>query len=82
MNAFMKEVVEVLKNGAATILGVDPSTLSGDTQLDADLHCASMHLVQLSTILENEYEVEVPYMEMKRCKTFADVAAYVDKALS
>lgn len=82
MTAFKKEVVQLLIDTCTMLLGTDPATLSADTRLEEDLHCTSVHLVQMSSALENEYEVEVPFMAIKRCKTFAEVADFVDQALS
>lgn len=82
MNDFQEEVVEILKNKAADIFGVDPSTLSEATSFVDDLHCKSVNIVQFASALEDEYEVEVPYMQLNKCVTFADAAKFVDDALS
>jgi acyl carrier protein len=79
---FKQEVVEELKKAAEVLLGVNGAELTAETRFNEDLNCKSVHLVQFSAKLEDKYEVEVPYMEMKRCSTFADVAAFLDKALS
>lgn len=76
---FQDEVIELLKNRAHQIFGVDPATLSGDTRYDEDLHCKSTDIVRFSAGLEDEYEVEVPYMALKRCKTFAETAQYMSQ---
>lgn len=82
MNEFQEEVVEILKNKAQDIFGVDPATLSAETSFVDDLHCKSVNIVQFASALEDEYEVEVPYMQLNKCKTFADAAKFVDDALS
>ena len=60
MNEFQEEVVDILKNKAAEIFGVDASTLSAETSFVDDLHCKSVNIVQFASALEDEYEVEVP----------------------
>ena len=82
MNEFQEEVVDILKSKAAEIFGVDAATLSAETSFVDDLHCKSVNIVQFASALEDEYEVEVPYMQLNKCKTFADAVKFVDDALS
>ena len=82
MNEFQEEVVDILKDKAAEIFGVDASTLSGETRFKEDLGAKSVNIVQFASALEDEYEVEVPYMQLNKCETFADAAKFVDDALS
>lgn len=82
MNEFQEEVVDILKNKAAEVFGVDAESLSAETSFVDDLHCKSVNIVQFASALEDEYEVEVPYMQLNKCKTFADAAKFVDDALS
>ena len=82
MNEFQEEVIDILKDKAADIFGVDPATLGPDTKFVDDLHCKSVNIVQFASALEDEYEVEVPYMQLNKCETFADAAKFVDDALS
>ena len=37
--------------------------------------------MKFTTTLEDEYDVEVPFMAFKRCLTFGDAAAFVADAL-
>ena len=46
-----------------------------------DLQCRSSTKL-VASALEDEYEVEVPYMQLNKCATFADAAKFVDDALS
>ena len=82
MNDFQAEVVDILKEKAADIFGVDTSTLDENTSFVDDLHCKSVNIVQFASALEDEYEIEVPYMQLNKCKTFLDAAKFVDDALS
>ncbi len=79
---FQEEVIEILKNKAADIFGVDASSLGPNTRFKEDLHAKSVNIVQFSAALEDEYEIEVPFMELDKKDTFADAAAYVDGLLS
>ncbi|QWT17183.1 acyl carrier protein [Collinsella sp. zg1085] len=82
MNEFQEEVVDILKNKAAEIFGVDAATLSEKTSFVDDLHAKSVNIVQFASALEDEYEVEVPYMELNKMATFADAAQFIDDKLS
>lgn len=79
---FQDEVIDILKNRAHEISGVDPDTLGPDTSFVDDLHCKSVNLVQFASALEDEYEVEVPFMELNKMKTFREAAELIDKKLS
>lgn len=79
---FQAEVVDILKGKAAEIFGADPAMLSADTRFIEDLHCKSVNIVQFASALEDEYEVEVPFMELNKKKTFGEAAALVDEKLS
>ena len=82
MNEFQEEVVEILKDKAVEIFGVERDSLSADTRFVEDLHCKSVNIVQFASALEDEYEVEVPFMELNKKATFAEAAKFVDDALS
>ena len=58
MNDFQAEVVDILKEKAADIFGVDASTLDESTSFVDDLHCKSVNIVQFASALEDEYEVD------------------------
>ncbi len=71
------EVIEILSKKAAELFGIDPSTLGADTRFEEDLNCKSVNYVQFSAALEDEYDVEVPYMEFKKKKTFGEAGDYI-----
>lgn len=82
MNEFQEEVLDILKDKAVEIFGADRDALSAETSFVDDLGCKSVNIVQFASALEDEYEVEVPFMQLNKCKTFADAAKFVDDALS
>ena len=79
---FKEEIIEKLKEYCEELLGVGKNEMSPETRFKEDLECKSIHLAQISTKLEDDYEVEVPYADMTKCITFADLADFMDKALS
>lgn len=78
---FIDEVTELLANRAATIFNLDAANLGPDTRFVEDLHAKSVDLVKFTTLLEDEYDVEVPFMAFKRCATFRDAAGFIADAL-
>ncbi|MBR2696080.1 MAG: acyl carrier protein [Parasporobacterium sp.] len=74
---FREEVIQILIDRAAKMFGLDPATLGPETRFKEDLQCKSANIVQFTTTLEDEYDVEVPYMEFNRKATFADAADYI-----
>lgn len=71
-----EQVLETLINRAAEVLKVDAAELSGDSSFEA-YGAKSAQYVQVTTVLEDEYDVEIPYMDFKRKKTFNEAAEYV-----
>ena len=76
---FREEVIELLIQKAANMFGLDPVTLSGATRFVEDLGCKSSDIVKFTVALEDEYDVEVPYMAFKRNETFAAAADYMSE---
>jgi acyl carrier protein len=75
------EAVDVLVKSASERFNVDAGLLNENTRFD-DLKCKSVDLVALSSALEDEFEVEVPYMALKRADTFGDAGDFIVKQLS
>ena len=76
-----EEVVELLRNKAAALFGVDAAELDENTRFIEDLGCKSINMVQLSAALEDEFEVEIPFAAFKDFITFGDVGDFIDRAL-
>lgn len=79
---FQQEVVDILRDKAVEIFGCDKESLSADTKFVDDLGCKSVNIVQFASALEDEYEVEVPFMELNKLATFGEAAALIDDKLS
>lgn len=77
-----EEVIKALADKAHELFGVDPSTLGPETRFVEDLGAKSSNYVQFSSMLEDMYDIEVPYMEFHRKKTFQEAADYIDQQLS
>lgn len=71
-----EEVLAKIIEKGAKIWAVDPATLNEDTEF-ASLNPKSAHISQMTTFLEDEFDLEVPFMSFRRCKTFGEAADYV-----
>lgn len=77
----MKEqILAKIIERASMIWGQEPSSLNEET-LFSDMKPKSTHYSQLTTYLEDAFDVEVPYMGFKRCKTLGEAADYVAELL-
>ncbi len=74
-----EEILDLIIKRAAEVFGVDESTLSGDTHFEDDLQAKSANIVLITTVLEDEYDVEIPYMEFRRKKTFQEAADFIEE---
>ena len=72
-----EEVVEALCKKAADLFGLDQASLGPETRFLEDLSAKSVDMVKFSALLEDIYEVEVPYMEFIKNLTFGEAAAYI-----
>lgn len=79
--SFKEEVLELLIASAVDKMGADRATLSAETRFKTDLGCKSADIVRFTAVLEDEYEVEVPFMAFNRCATFGDAADYICKLM-
>ena len=75
--AIREEVVAALVEKAAALFNKDPSTMGPETRFIEDLDAKSTNFVQFSAVLEDMYDVEVPFMEFRRKKTFAEAGDYI-----
>jgi len=53
--------------------------LSDSTELIADLGAKSVNLVRIIGALEDEFELEIPFMEFRRKKSIGEAIDYVAK---
>ena len=73
-----EEILEKMIARAGEVFKVAPAELNGSTHFKNDLKAKSVQMVQVITYLEDEYDVEIPYMEMKRKATFDEAAGFIE----
>jgi acyl carrier protein len=61
----------------AVVFKKDPGELNADTKFIEDLKAKSVSMVQIITVLESEYDVQITYMEARRQKTIGELADYI-----
>jgi len=71
-----KQILECMYKRLGEILNIDSSTLNEDTTF-ASLNMKSVNYSQLTTTLEDAFDVEIPYMNFKRKATLGEAADYV-----
>lgn len=61
----------------AKVLGAEPGTISATTAFEADLGAKSGNLTMIITQLEDEFDVEIPYLDFKRAATVGAAAEVI-----
>lgn len=72
------EILKILIERVAEVFKADVLGLSGSTSFKNDLKAKSTQIVQVTTFLEDEYDVEIPYMEFTRKANFDEIADFIE----
>jgi len=72
-----EQVVQKIIARLCEIFGKQESELGEETRFVEDLGAKSGNLTQITTFLEDEFEVEIPFMEFRRKATVGAAAEYV-----
>jgi len=72
-----EQVVQKIIARLSEIFGKPESELNEATRFVEDLGAKSGNLTQITTFLEDEFEVEIPFMEFRRKTTVGAAAEYV-----
>ena len=75
------EVIEKIIERGAPLWGKNPEELGEETRFAEDVNAKSVHISQITTYLEDEFDIEVPYMQFLRKKTIGEAADYVCELL-
>lgn len=73
-----EEVLAKIIERVAAVFNIDAFELNGDTHFQNDLKAKSAQMVKVTTFLEDEYDVEIPYMEFKRKVTIDQAAEFIE----
>lgn len=71
------EILEKIIQRAAEVFKKDPGELSADTRFVEDLKAKSVNIVQIIAILEDAFDVQINFMELRRKKTLGEAADFI-----
>lgn len=70
------QVLNKIIERATKVWDIEATELSADTEF-VSFNPKSAHYAQMTTYLEDEFDIEVPFMKFKRCKTFDEATEFV-----
>jgi acyl carrier protein len=75
--ALKDEILEKIIERTAQVFKKDPGELSADTRFVEDLKAKSVNYVQIIAILEDAFDVQINFMQLRRRKTLGEAAEFV-----
>jgi acyl carrier protein len=72
-----QQVVEKIIDRVCEIFGKQKSDINETMRFVEDFGAKSGNLTQITTFLEDEFEIEIPFMEFRRKKTIGEAAEFV-----
>ena len=72
MATLEERIAERVTKEVARIFKKDVSAITRDTRFVEDLHAKSLNIVELVAVLENEFQVMLPFAETRRKKTVGE----------
>jgi len=73
----IEHITQKIIERACVLFGRKPEELSANTRFMEDLGAKSGNVSQMTTFLEDEFDVEISFMEFRRKKTIGEAAEYV-----
>ena len=73
----IEEIMEIIIKKSSELFKKDISELNGDTKFAEDLNAKSVDYVKIIAVLEDEYDLEINFMEFRRKKTILEAATFV-----
>jgi acyl carrier protein len=81
MASLREQVHSTMYETISTTMNRPIEELTDDTQLIADLGAKSVNFVRIISALEDEFDLEIPFMEFRRKKTIGEAISYVVQLL-
>ena len=81
MDEDRQEVWDALTTRASQLFDKDPTEFTEDTKF-VDLGIKSVQVSQITTYIEDELDIGVPYMKFRRCATFGEATDFVCELLA
>lgn len=73
------QIVQKIIERACVLFNKNPQELNEQTRFLEDLGAKSGNVSQMTTFLEDTYDIEIAFMEFRRKKTIAEAAEYIDE---
>lgn len=74
----MDEIREILVNKIAELCGVDPTSITDETEPIKDLGMKSATIVVLIAYLEDKLDVDIDFMKFRRALSIAQGVQFLD----
>lgn len=74
------EILEKLIERTAEVFKKSPAELSEATNYFDDLQAKSVQMVQVITVMEDVFDVQLNYMQLRRKKTIGEVVDFIAEA--
>ncbi|MGN0294008.1 MAG: acyl carrier protein [Lachnospiraceae bacterium] len=74
------DILEMIIENVSEITGRPVEELNENTSFE-ELGMKSIEISQIGTALEDEFDMEIPFMQFQRQKSFAAAAEYVESLL-
>jgi len=74
------QIIATMAGRASTLFNKGASEFNSETTFE-ELGMKSVNYSQIITYCEDEYDVEIPFMEFRRKKTFGEAALFVAELL-
>lgn len=72
--------LEKIKPMISEKFGIDEAQITADTRIIEDLGADSLDLVDMLTIIEDDFNIVIPYEAAMNMRTVGDVVDYMQKA--
>jgi len=77
MPSFKDQVRSTVYSAIAATMNKPAEELTDNAELIADLGAKSVNFVRIISALEDEFELEIPFMEFRRKKTIGEAIDYI-----
>lgn len=66
----------------AKVFHRDPSEIDPSTRYVQDLMSKSLNVIELTAVLENEFDIDIPGVDARKCQTVGDTISLVHRLVS
>ena len=77
MPSVKEQVSSTMYAAISTAMNKPAEELSDSSELIADLGAKSVNFVRIISALEDEFDLEIPFMEFRRKKTIGEAIDYI-----